>query len=240
MKKSFLWAFSLVICLVACLTACDNDSAVDESSMDISTSIQKTASATGMVDFFDSIGNKIATAPYEITYPSQDLTSHSTRTAGLDSLLDEIYFDVAPQDIYYTSIRHSGPYTYYSGYVIATVWGTMYLGNPDYYKDYYHQEMTYPKKKGYKIRFDYVVGPFWTDFVVWGRHQKLFYIHCRTDTRILVNTSASQHAVQNNIASGLFPEGMKKLRPEYIWQTFLEMTDYESGEPYHYKGYIYY
>lgn len=238
MKKSFLWAFSLAICLIACLTACDNDSVVDESTTDSSVSTQIPSSTSGTVDLFDSVGNKVSTAPFEILYQIKDSTSHTTRSS-MGGMLDEIYFDVAPQNVIYTQISTSGLRTVYKGYIIATAWGTVYLGNPEYGEDYYHQEMIYPDKKGYKFRFECIVQPFSMEYTFWARGNKMATIYIHTDFRIFVNTRNSQ-LLSQNLAWGTMPKALQQLRPEYLWHIFEEMTNYETGKKYHYKGYIYY
>lgn len=235
MKKSFLWAFSLAICLVACFTACDNDSAVDESIMDSSATVKVPTAKSGTVDLFDSLGNKIGTAPYEFTYQYQDTATHSTR-GGFD---DAFYFNIAPQNIIFTRISNNGSYTVFKGYMVITTWGKIALGNPNNYEEYYVSDAKYPKKKGYKMRFECIVKPFSMELTIWGGSYKLFTMYVRNDYRFLgkpINT----FMLSQNLACGSVPKALQQFKPVVLHQLFVEMTDYEDGEPLNYKGLVYY
>lgn len=218
MKKSFLWAFSLVICLVACLTACDNDSVVDESATDSSVSTQIPALKSGTVDLFNSVGNKIGTAPYELTYLYQDSTSHSTRSSNLENnVWNFCRYNV--HLFFYYNIHISGisggiPKVY-SGYgetnsSIAVLRGT--INNLSFVI----------KPKNERVFFTMYVFPFYTDFVVTNnKGMRLYKIHIRTDNH--------QWDAAQTIRDELLPGSLRGMatKPEAI-KNFLVVYFYDK------------
>lgn len=74
MKKSILWALSLLLCLVTCFTACDNDTLLEENSPSGTTKDVSTSSKFKNLQIIDSTGAVIAECPINLSIDTMEST----------------------------------------------------------------------------------------------------------------------------------------------------------------------
>lgn len=222
MKKSILWAFSLLMCLTTYLTACDNDSFVDEATTSTSALPQEDSkSHQGTITLVDSTGNPLRA----VQYKSQAFLKPSVATRA-SSTND----DVVAWMTYYMSMhgRYKAKLTWFGGIHPARYEG--YIKTMDS-----QMSVTYPRNMNIqfldlpnrKMYFELLCFQFHVIFKLYDWDHKLMCdLYLETDGRALAAQGPA--AIERNVSDGLMNAAVESFGPI----TYTEFTVYdEYGRP---------